>query len=156
VSAIRFTQHIAREGNLQKPPRWPMIILRTPKGWHSIPELEGKRIEDNHTSHQVIAEFAKTNETHLEALETWLRSYHFAELFLVNHFIDGIESLDTTTGASYGQFVLRQRWVAALPEAGAVTGHQLIIVQGIPVTLILQSVVWRVVWKKSVPTSATP
>ncbi len=93
VASIRFTQHVAREGNLQKPPRWPMIILRTPKGWHSIPELEGKRIEDNHASHQVIAEFAKTNETHREALETWLRSYHFEELFLDNHFIDEIESL---------------------------------------------------------------
>ncbi|MFN3693124.1 MAG: phosphoketolase family protein [Candidatus Paceibacteria bacterium] len=93
VSAIQFTQYIAREGNLKEPPRWPMIILRTPKGWHSIPELDGKRIEDNHTSHQVIAEFAKTNETHLAALETWLRSYHFDELFSGQGFTAGIESL---------------------------------------------------------------
>ncbi len=93
VSAIRFTQHVAREGNLQKPPRWPMIILRTPKGWHSIDALDGKRLEDNHASHQVIAEFAKTNPTHLAALETWLRSYHFDELFDGTNFVADIESL---------------------------------------------------------------
>ncbi len=93
VSAIRFTQHCAREGTLQNPPKWPMIILRTPKGWHSIPELDGKRITDNHTSHQVIAEFAKTNEEHRAALEEWLRSYHFAELFDGERFVDEIESL---------------------------------------------------------------
>ncbi len=93
VAAIRFTQHCAREGTLHNPPRWPMIILRTPKGWHSIAELDGKRIEDNHTSHQVIAELAKTNPEHLTALETWLRSYHFEELFDGEKFVSDIESL---------------------------------------------------------------
>ncbi len=93
VAAIRFTQHCAREGTLTKPPKWPMIILRTPKGWHSIPELDGKRIEDNHASHQVIAELAKTNETHREALEAWLRSYRFEELFDGERFAGEIESL---------------------------------------------------------------
>lgn len=93
VAAIRFTQHIAREGNLHNPPRWPMIILRTPKGWHSIKELEGKRLEDNHASHQVIAEFAKTNLEHREALAAWLQSYRFDELFDGQNFIDEINSL---------------------------------------------------------------
>lgn len=93
IAAIRFTQHCAKEGTLHKPPRWPVIILRTPKGWHSIPELDGKRIEDNHYSHQVIAELAKTNPTHLEALEKWLRSYHFNELFDGEQFDEEIESL---------------------------------------------------------------
>ncbi|MCU0678543.1 MAG: phosphoketolase family protein [Candidatus Pacebacteria bacterium] len=93
VASIRFTQHVAREGNLHKPPRWPMIILRTPKGWHSIKELDGKRMEDNHASHQVVAEFAKTKPNHLEALTEWLTSYHFEELFDGEHFIPEIESL---------------------------------------------------------------
>jgi xylulose-5-phosphate/fructose-6-phosphate phosphoketolase len=93
VAGIRFTQHCAREGTLNKPPRWPMIILRTPKGWNSIPELDGKRIVDNHYSHQVIAELAKSNSTHLEALEGWLRSYRFAELFDGEKFDEEIESL---------------------------------------------------------------
>lgn len=93
IAAIRFTQHCAREGTLQKTPRWPVIILRTPKGWHSIPELGGKRIEDNHYSHQVIAELARTNPVHLEALEKWLRSYRFDELFDGEKFDEEIESL---------------------------------------------------------------
>jgi len=93
INSIRFTQHCAREGTLREPPRWPMIILRTPKGWNSIPNLDGKRIEDNHYSHQVIAEFAKTNPDHLKALEDWLRSYRFDELFDGTHFDGDIESL---------------------------------------------------------------
>jgi xylulose-5-phosphate/fructose-6-phosphate phosphoketolase len=93
ISAIRFTQHCAREKTLHNPPKWPMIILRTPKGWGSIPELDGKRLTDNHASHQVIAELAKTNSNHLAALETWLRSYNFSELFDGESFIDEIESL---------------------------------------------------------------
>jgi len=93
IEAIRFTQHCAREGTLHNPPKWPMIILRTPKGWHSIPELDGKRLEDNHYSHQVIAELAKTNPEHLAALETWLRSYRFEELFTEGEFDSDIESL---------------------------------------------------------------
>lgn len=93
IEEIRFTQHCAKEGTLQAPPRWPMIILRTPKGWNSIKELDGKRIEDNHYSHQVIAESAKTNQEHLKALENWLKSYHFEELFDGEHFDAEIESL---------------------------------------------------------------
>ncbi len=93
IASIQFTQHCAREGTLHKPPKWPMIILRTPKGWHSIDQLEGKRLEDNHASHQVIAEFAKTNDVHLTALANWLASYHFSDLFVDDSFIDEIESL---------------------------------------------------------------
>jgi xylulose-5-phosphate/fructose-6-phosphate phosphoketolase len=93
IEAIRFTQHCAREGTLHKPPRWPMIILRSPKGWHSIDALDGKRITDNHYSHQVIAELAKTDEGHLQALESWLRSYQFNELFIDGQFDSDIESL---------------------------------------------------------------
>ena len=93
VEAIRFTQHCSREGTLSKTPKWPMIILRTPKGWHSIDYLDGKRIEDNNFSHQVIAEQAKTNPEHLAKLEEWLRSYRFHELFDGEKFDDEIESL---------------------------------------------------------------
>jgi xylulose-5-phosphate/fructose-6-phosphate phosphoketolase len=93
ISAIRFTQHCAKEGTLHSPPRWPVIILRTPKGWNSILELDGKKIEDNHYSHQVIAEQAKHNPVHLQALEHWLRSYRFEELFDGKKFDNEIESL---------------------------------------------------------------
>jgi xylulose-5-phosphate/fructose-6-phosphate phosphoketolase len=93
VAEIRFTQHCAREGTLHNNPRWPMIILRTPKGWGSIPELDGKRLTDNCYSHQVIAEEAKTNPEHLAALETWLRSYKFEELFDGESFDSDIQAL---------------------------------------------------------------
>ncbi|MCA9359396.1 phosphoketolase, partial [Candidatus Kaiserbacteria bacterium] len=93
IAGIRFTQHCAREGTLKEPPRWPMIILRTPKGWGSIKELDGKKLEDNHYSHQVIAELAHTNDEHLKALEHWLRSYKFEELFDGSKFDDEIEAL---------------------------------------------------------------
>jgi xylulose-5-phosphate/fructose-6-phosphate phosphoketolase len=93
VQSIRRTQQAAREGNMQGTPRWPMIVLRTPKGWGSIGELDGKKLEDNHYSHQVIAERAATDESHLAALETWLRSYHFEELFDGEKFDSDIESL---------------------------------------------------------------
>lgn len=93
VDKIRFTQHCAREGSLSENPRFPMIILRSPKGWNSIPELDGKRVTDNHYSHQVIAEKAKTNPEHLAALEHWLRSYHINELFDGKKFDASIEAL---------------------------------------------------------------
>jgi xylulose-5-phosphate/fructose-6-phosphate phosphoketolase len=56
--------------------------LRTPKGWDSIKELGGERIEDNCLSHQVIAKDARSNEIEREALEAWLHTYHFEELFV--------------------------------------------------------------------------
>lgn len=62
-------------------PRFPMIILRTLKGWTGIKELHGERIEDNCLSHQVIGANAKTNEEELLAVEKWLRSYDFEELW---------------------------------------------------------------------------
>lgn len=102
VEAIRFTQHCAREGTLHENPRLPMIVLRTPKGWNSIPDLGGKRIEDNHYSHQVIAEKARDDAGHLTALETWLRSYNFQDLFDGSAFDDDIESLVPTASRRMG------------------------------------------------------
>ena len=93
VASIRFTQHCAREGTLHENPCWPMIVLRTPKGWGSIAELDSKKIEDNHYSHQVPAETAHTNDEHLAALEAWLRSYQFEELFNGEQFAPEIEAL---------------------------------------------------------------
>ncbi|MCD5382417.1 MAG: phosphoketolase family protein [Candidatus Pacebacteria bacterium] len=93
VHNIRFTQHCAREGTLHEPPRWPMIVLRTPKGWHSIQHLHGERIEDNHLSHQVIAANARTDDEEFEALKQWLASYNFPSLFDGARFDADIESL---------------------------------------------------------------
>ena len=70
-----------------------MIILRTPKGWHSIAQIREKKIEDNHYSHQVIADGAAHNDEEFRLLEEWLRSYNFTELFDGEKFDADIESL---------------------------------------------------------------
>jgi xylulose-5-phosphate/fructose-6-phosphate phosphoketolase len=102
IEAIRFTQHCAREGTLHENPRFPMIILRTPKGWGSIDYIHGEKIADNCLSHQVIADQAKTNETQLKQLEDWLRSYRFHELFDGVKFDDDIQSLIPREGRRMG------------------------------------------------------
>lgn len=102
VEAIRFTQHCAREKTLHENPRWPMIILRTPKGWNSIDYIKGERVEDNCLSHQVIAGNAKKDEEELAQLEAWLRSYNFNELFDGEKFDDDIQSLIPREGRKMG------------------------------------------------------
>ncbi len=62
-------------------PKWPMIILKTEKGWTGIDEFKGKKITGNHYSHQVVVKNPRIDEEELEAVETWLRSYKFDELF---------------------------------------------------------------------------
>ncbi|HUX35937.1 MAG TPA: phosphoketolase family protein [Candidatus Paceibacterota bacterium] len=75
-------------------PRFPMIIMKTPKGWTGIKKLHGEKIEGNCLSHQVVAPLAKTSRVELKALEKWLRSYKFEELFSAdNGFIKDIKDL---------------------------------------------------------------
>lgn len=62
-------------------PKMPMIIMRTIKGWSGVKELDGKKIEGNCLSHQVVLSEAKTDPEQLKLLEEWLRSYRFDELF---------------------------------------------------------------------------
>lgn len=102
IEAIRFTQHCAREGTLQENPRFPMIVLRTPKGWDSIDYIGDQKIEDNHYSHQVIAVNAKTNDSERAQLEEWLRSYRFNELFDGENFDADIQSLIPREGRRMG------------------------------------------------------
>ncbi|MEU0090598.1 phosphoketolase family protein [Kribbella sp. NPDC006257] len=65
------------------PPRsaWPMIVLRTPKGWTGPHTVDGLPVEDTWRSHQVPLSGVRTNEDHLRQLEDWLRSYRPEELF---------------------------------------------------------------------------
>lgn len=93
INRIREIQRGFREGTYTEFQKFPMIILRSPKGWGSIKSLDGKRIEDNHLSHQVIADRARTDATEREALETWLRSYAFHEIFDGKKFHADIEAL---------------------------------------------------------------
>jgi xylulose-5-phosphate/fructose-6-phosphate phosphoketolase len=73
-------QHARTKGDPSRP-QWPMIILRTPKGWTGPKEVDGKKVEDFWRSHQVpLADLAKKPE-HLKILEEWMRSYRPEELF---------------------------------------------------------------------------
>lgn len=78
---IHDIQHRARNGQEMTSPRFPMIIMKTPKGWTGIKEFDGKKIEGNNLAHQVVATEAKTSEVDLKAIEGWLKSYKFGELF---------------------------------------------------------------------------
>ncbi len=78
---IRSIQKEARDGKEVVAPRFPMIVLRTPKGWTGIKKLDGQKIEGNYLSHQVVAGNAKTDKKQLKAVAEWLESYNFKELF---------------------------------------------------------------------------
>ena len=78
---IRRIQNCAKSGNPIFKPRWPMIVLRTPKGWTGPKELHGQRIEGSFKSHQVPLPRAKVDDEEFRLLESWLKSYKFHELF---------------------------------------------------------------------------
>ena len=78
---IRALQRRAREGEAVVRPCWPMIVLRTPKGWTGPRMLDGVPIEGTFHAHQVPIADPATNPEHLKVLETWLRSYQPRELF---------------------------------------------------------------------------
>lgn len=75
------TSSLTREGRGGLTPRFPMIILKTPKGWTTVKEINGKAIEGTIASHQVVAANARGDEAELKAVEDWLKSYKFDELF---------------------------------------------------------------------------
>lgn len=77
---LNIQKRARSEGNSDRP-RWPMIIMNTPKGWTGPKEVDGKRVEGFWRSHQVpLAELA-TKPEHLRMLEEWMKSYHPEELF---------------------------------------------------------------------------
>jgi len=71
----------AREDGLTERPRWPMIVLRSPKGWTGPAEVDGLKVEGSWRSHQVPFTQARENVSHRAVLERWLRSYRPEELF---------------------------------------------------------------------------
>ena len=81
IAEIRSIQQRARkEGELRRP-RWPMIVLRSPKGWTGPAEVDGHKVEDFWRSHQVPLAGLRENPAHLAQLEAWLRSYAPEALF---------------------------------------------------------------------------
>jgi xylulose-5-phosphate/fructose-6-phosphate phosphoketolase len=84
IGEIRATQKAARESKTPSRPRWPMIVLRSPKGWTGPKELKGHKVEGSWRSHQVPLADVRDNPASLQLLEDWLRSYKHEELFDAN------------------------------------------------------------------------
>jgi len=78
---IAAIQHRARTGASADRPVWPMIVLRTPKGWTGPKEVDGVAVEGTFRAHQVPLSETRTNAEHRAQLEQWLRSYRPEELF---------------------------------------------------------------------------
>jgi xylulose-5-phosphate/fructose-6-phosphate phosphoketolase len=84
IARIKSIQQAAREDGVTVRPHWPMIILRTPKGWTGPKEVDGLKTEGYWRSHQVpFAELAEKPE-HIKLLENWMKSYRPDELFDAN------------------------------------------------------------------------
>ncbi len=81
IEKIKEIQNQARKTNSSERAIWPMIVLRTPKGWTGPKEIDGKRIEGSFRAHQIPIEVTKEHPESLKRLEDWLRSYHPEELF---------------------------------------------------------------------------
>ncbi|TYB97412.1 phosphoketolase family protein [Micromonospora sp. WP24] len=84
LDEIATIQQLARSGGPIERPRWPMIIMRTPKGWTGPREVDGAPVEGTFRAHQVPLSEVRTNPAHLAELERWLRSYRPEELFDTN------------------------------------------------------------------------
>jgi xylulose-5-phosphate/fructose-6-phosphate phosphoketolase len=81
ISEIQAIQKAARQQGVHDRPFWPMIVLRTPKGWTGPKIVDGKKVEGTFRSHQVpIADF-DSKPDHIRQLENWMRSYRPEELF---------------------------------------------------------------------------
>jgi len=80
VSEIKTIQADARQKGNTKRPMWPMIVLRSPKGWTGPKEVDGKKTEDFWRSHQVPLS-NMSHPGHVKLLETWMKSYHPEQLF---------------------------------------------------------------------------
>ncbi len=81
IGQIRTIQRDARSGSPRPGARWPMIVLRSPKGWTGPVEVDGLPVEGTWRAHQVPLAEVRTNPAHLRQLDEWLRSYRPEELF---------------------------------------------------------------------------
>ncbi|MFF4359991.1 phosphoketolase [Streptomyces sp. NPDC001604] len=81
LDRIAALQQSARENGVAQRSHWPVIVLRTPKGWTGPAEVDGVPVEGTWRAHQVPLAGVRENPEHLRQLEAWLRSYHPEELF---------------------------------------------------------------------------
>jgi xylulose-5-phosphate/fructose-6-phosphate phosphoketolase len=81
LAEIHAIQKDARAKGFSRRPSWPMIIMRTPKGWTGPKVVDGQQVEGTHRSHQVPLSEVRSNPEHLRMLEQWMKSYRPEELF---------------------------------------------------------------------------
>jgi xylulose-5-phosphate/fructose-6-phosphate phosphoketolase len=81
LDRIALIQRTARQEGVPQRAHWPVIVLRTPKGWSGPAEVDGVPVEGTWRSHQVPLAQVRENPAHLRQLEAWLRSYRPTELF---------------------------------------------------------------------------
>jgi len=81
LDRIAAIQKVAREAGSTDRPAWPMLIMRTPKGWTGPKFVDGKPVEGTWRAHQVPLDGVRTNPAHLHQLEEWMHSYKAEELF---------------------------------------------------------------------------
>ena len=81
IKEIRDIQSSARSGQSTEMPVWPMIVLRTPKGWTGPKVVDGKPVENTWRAHQVPITDFKSHPAHIKILEEWMKSYKPEELF---------------------------------------------------------------------------
>ena len=81
IENIRDIQSQARSEGFKGRPRWPAIVLQTPKGWTGPKVVDGQQVEGTFRAHQVPLAEVRTNPAHLKLLEEWMRSYRPEELF---------------------------------------------------------------------------
>ena len=110
VADIKTHQYDCRKSGTATRPRWPMVILRSPKGWGAPLEVDGHRVEGFWRAHQVPLTDVKSNPEHLRILERWMRSYKPEELFDEN----GTVRSEIAAFAPKGQ-----RRMSASPHANA-------------------------------------
>jgi len=99
MDAIKDIQHKAREDGGQSRPRWPMIILRSPKGWTGPKTVDGLKTEGFWRSHQVPFSKMKGCPEHVALLESWMKSYRPEELFSA----DGVFKEEIAALAPHGK-----------------------------------------------------
>ena len=84
ISQIHAIQKSARENKDPARPRWPMIVLRSPKGWTRPKIVDGLKIEGTFRAHQVPLLVDAAHPDHVKLLESWMKSYKAEELFDAN------------------------------------------------------------------------
>ncbi|KAL2833844.1 XFP N-terminal domain-containing protein [Aspergillus cavernicola] len=93
VVEIKKIQKQARDSQKPFRPRWPMIVLRTPKGWTAPRKVDGKLLEGFWRAHQIPITDVLTNPSHLKILESWMKSYKPEELFKEGKLIPELKAL---------------------------------------------------------------